>query len=355
MKKGILFLLSILMTVLLLSTLLFGQETTGTIQGTVKDTAGAVVPNASVTIKGVNVGFTRTVQADENGFYQARQLPPGTYTVTIEAVSGFKAQTKENVAVTLGNTTITDFAVGTSVGAVVDVTTDTGTTVDPTETKAQTNISARQIDALPKGTGFTSLLKTTVAVRPEPLGGQFSINGATGPENSFIIDGQETQNYKNGLLNTNNDIPYQALQEIQVKTSGFEAEFGGATGGVINGVTKSGANQFRGEIGMQFSTNKWNARPRDVYSNTTFSSDPSGQLLTYFSQKPDQGVNEYPTALFSGPIIKDKLWFFGIHSPRIVNVQRTTNFITQSGNTFVPTTLSSTLRNLGATTTQTAS
>ncbi len=354
MNKRFFLLLSIITTVLFLNALMFGQETTGEIQGTVKDTAGAVVPNATITIKGVSVGLTRTIQTDDNGSFRARQLPPGSYTVTVEAVSGFAAQTKENVAVTLGNETTLDFAVGTSVGAVVNVTSDNGVMVDPTETKAQSNITQRQIDALPKGTGFTSLLKTTVAVRPEPLGGQFSINGATGPENSFIIDGQETQNYKNGLLNTNNDIPYQALQEIQVKSSGFEAEFGGATGGVINGVTKSGSNQFHGEFGMQLSTNRWNARPRDVYSNTTSSADPTGQLLTYFRQNRDEGVNEYPTALLSGPIIKDKLWFFGIHSPRTVNIQRTTNFIAQSGNTFVPTPLSSTLLNLGATTTQTA-
>src|SRR4030095_14604610 len=112
-------------------------------------------------------------------------------------------------------------------------------------------------------------------VRPEPLGGQFSINGATGPENSFIIDGQETQNYKNGLLNTNNDIPFQALSEIQVKTSGFEAEFGGATGGVINGVTRSGSNEFHGEFGMGFQTQELNARPRPVWLNQLISAGNS--------------------------------------------------------------------------------
>jgi Ca-activated chloride channel family protein len=79
--------------------------------------------------------------------------------------------------------------------------------VDATETKAQSNISARQIDALPKGTGFTSLLRTTASVRPEPLSGQFSINGSTGPENSFIIDGQETANFRKGILNEKDSVP----------------------------------------------------------------------------------------------------------------------------------------------------
>jgi len=156
-------------------------------------------------------------------------------------------------------------------------------------------------------------------------------------------------------LNSNNDIPFQALQEIQVKTSGFEAEFGGATGGVINGVTKSGSNRLRGEFGIAFNSNELNAAPRDVYSNTTLSSSPTGQNLRYFRQNRDQGVNEYPTALLSGPVIKDKLWFFAIHSPRVVNTQRTSNFVTQnSSGAFVPTVFSTALQNLGAQTTQTS-
>jgi len=355
MKKNFAFLFSILLILVCFGATIFAQETTGEISGTVKDASGAVVPNVSITIKGQDVGFTRTIQSDDNGKYQLRQVPPGSYTISTAAVSGFTAQTKQNVGVSIGNASIVDFSLGTSVGAVVNVTEDAGVSVDATETKAQDNISAREIDALPKGTGFSSLLKTTASVRPEPLGGQFSINGATGPENSFMIDGQETQNYKNGLLNTNNDIPFQALQEIQVKTSGFEAEFGGATGGVINGVTKSGSNAFHGEFGMAFNTNELNARPRDVYSNTTLAGAATGQNLTYFRQNRDSGVSEYPTISLGGPIVKDKLWFFGIHSPRVVNTQRTTNFVTQNATgQFLPTTLSSTLLNLGAQTTETA-
>ncbi|HEX8637629.1 MAG TPA: carboxypeptidase-like regulatory domain-containing protein, partial [Pyrinomonadaceae bacterium] len=229
MRKNLKLILLMLSLVSCFALTAFGQETTGELQGTVTDPQGAVVPNATVTIRGVDVGFTRTIQTDDQGFYRARQVPPGTYRVTTAAISGFVEQVKENVQVALGNATTLDFTLGTTVGAVVNVTADAGVIVDPTETKAQDNISAREIESLPKGTGFSSLLRTTAAVRPEPLSGQFSINGATGPENSFIIDGQETQNYKNGLLNSNNDVPFQAIQEIQVKSSGFEAEFGGAT------------------------------------------------------------------------------------------------------------------------------
>lgn len=331
-----------------------GQQTTGEIRGTVKDQQGAVVPNVTITITGVNIGFSRTAQTDANGFYSARQIPPGTFNVTASATAGFAEQTKDDVQVGIGTASSVDFDLSaTNVSAAVTIQ-DSGVAVDATETKSQDNISARQIDALPKGTGFTSLLKTTVAVRPEPLGGQYTINGATGPENSFLIDGQETQNYRNGLLNTNQDIPYQAVQEIQVKTSGFEAEYGGATGGVINAVTKSGSNEFHGEFGIQFSIPKFNAGRRPVQALTlTNQNTATGQILEYFPQERDSGTSEFPTASVGGPVIKDRLWFFAIHSPRYVNTTRTTRYIEGIGTTRRPRVLSAALQALGASNVQT--
>ena len=116
----------------------------------------------------------------------------------------------------------------------------------------------------------------SVAVRPEPLSGQFSINGSTGPENSFLIDGQETQNYRNGLLNTNNDIPYQAVQEIQVKTSGFEAEFGGATG--IAGGTGSGKSTVARNVAQALSTSSVAFIDMDAYYREAAKRVPVGRV-----------------------------------------------------------------------------
>jgi len=349
---------SIFALVAMLGMTVLAQRTSGDIEGTVSDANGEVVPGASVTITGKDVGFNRTVTTDDNGVYKLTQVPPGTYTVMVAETKGFKGQSLET-NIGLNNTTRLDFKLTTSVGAVVDVTAGENI-IDATETKAQTNFQQRQIEALPKGTGFTSLLKLSVAVRPEPLGGQLTINGSTGPENSFMVDGQETQNYKNGLLNTNNDIPFQAVQEIQVKTSGFEAEFGGATGGVVSAVTKSGSNAFHGEAGIAFSTQKLNAGPRPVLAltNSTTATSAStiggtGHFLEYFPQERDSGVNEYPTVSLGGRIIKDKLWFFGIHSPRIVNTTRTTHFVQGFGFTRIPRALSSAVLAAGGTADQT--
>jgi len=203
--------------------------------------------------------------------------------------------------------------------------------VDPTETRVQENITAQEIETLPKGTTFSSLLRTTASTRAEPLSGQFQINGGSGAENSFVIDGQEVSNFRTGALNTNNDIPYQSVQEVQVKSSGFEAEFGGATGGVVSVVTRSGTNDFRGEVGMQFVTSKLNARPRPLLVNTLTGTGETGQVVEYFQPTADRYTNTFPTALVSGPIIKDRAWFFGIYSPQYLVSTRNQQFLSGFG------------------------
>lgn len=327
----------VLSLILCFSAVAFGQ-TTGEIQGFVKDPQGAVVPNVAVTITGVDVGFNRTVNTDGEGFYRASQIPPGRYNIEAAATSGFAGKKQEGVLVTLGNTTTVDLDLSTQqVGAQVTVTADSGVQIDTTETKAQENFTAQRIESLPKGTDFTSVLKASASTRPEPLSGQFQINGGSGAENSFIIDGQSVENFRTGALNTANAIPFQAVQEVQVKASGFEAEFGGATGGVVNVVTKSGTNQFRGEFGLQFSSAKLNGGRRPVLLNSlTAAGGPDLQFTEYLGQNRDSGTDFFPTASFSGPVLKDKLWFYAIYSPRIFNTTRTTNFVTGFGAARVP-------------------
>src|SRR6185369_14438123 len=94
----------------------------------------------------------------------------------------------------------------------------------------------------------------------EPKGAGYQIDGSSGAENTFIVDGQEITNFNTGQLNSNNDLPFGLIQEVQIKTGGFEAEHGGATGGVITLVTKRGGNDFRGDVGMSFQTSKLDAR-----------------------------------------------------------------------------------------------
>lgn len=291
----------------------FGQETTGNIEGTVTDQAGARV--AGVTIVLESQSFRRTVTTNEEGFFRALQLQPGIYRVKAE-VPNFQPFLRENVQVALGRTTPVNIQLAVlGVGAEVIVTGANELPIDPTSSRIQTNLTEEELEMLPKGTNFTSALKAVPSVRPEPSAAGFAIDGATGVENSFIIDGQEVSNFRTGGLNANNNLPFQLVRELQVKNSGFEAEFGGATGGVINVVTKSGGDQFRGEAGIEFSPSTLNATPRRFLG-------PSATDFEYIFPTRDSGTDVFPFASLSGPIIRDRVWFFASATPQFYNSTR---------------------------------
>lgn len=314
------------------------QERAGGIEGTVRDPSGAVVPNAQVTIASsasspgarpdVTIGFNRTVTSDDNGFFRVLEVPPGFYTVTVPASAGFSSATLNNVQVILGKNTPLEInlAVGGQ-NVVVDVTAEGTNTIDPADTKIQTNITAQTAELLPKGTNFSSLLQVAPAVRNEPLSGGFQVDGASGSENTFIIDGQEVTNFRTGSLNNNYNLPFSLVQEVQVKSSGFEAEFGGATGGVINVVTRGGSNDFHGEFGMQFRPSKLQAGPRPFLS-------PLGDG-TYINPRRDGGVDVFPVATFNGPIVRDRIWFFGAYTPQIFEAERTIDRLDPTTGAFI--------------------
>jgi|SRR5688572_23867738 len=317
-----------LVLVLGLTGISFGQETTGTIEGTIKDPSGAVVPGVSVTATGT--GFSRTVTTDNAGFFRIQQVPPGIYTVTTAAISGFGGSTSSNVEVVLGKTT--PLAVSLQAGGVetsVDVTAGNELTIDPTDNKIQTNITARTAELLPKGTNFNSLLKIAPSTRPEPLNGGFQVDGASGSENTFIIDGQEVTHFRTGVLRANDNLPFQLVQEVQIKSSGFEAEFGGATGGVINVVTKGGGNEWHGEFGSQFRPGSWQGQPSKFLRNFR-TIDPDGtfqDIPEYIQPRKDNGTDYFPTANLGGPIVKDRFWFFASFTPQIQKINRTLDYI----------------------------
>ena len=303
-----------------MANLAFGQETTGSIEGTLRDPQGNLVAGVPVTVTGVSVGFSRSTTSTTDGRFVVTQLPPGIYKVTAAAASGFGEQVRETVEVVLGKPTVVDFNLQPAGATGTVVISDTDTPIAMTDNKIQTNITAQVAELLPKGTNFTSLLAVAPAVRNEPLTGGFQIDGASGSENTFIIDGQEVSNFRTGTLTPNNNIPFQFVQDIQVKTSGFEAEFGGATGGVINVVTKSGSNDFHGEFGLSLLPSELQAGPRP-FLTSAFTSGP-----VLFNPERDGGTDQFVTATFSGPIINDRAWFFVSHSPQILKTIRSLTY-----------------------------
>lgn len=187
--------LSFAIALLCLATVAFGQETTGGIEGTVQDPTGAVVPNISVTIvnarsavsgtttTGASAGFRRTLTTGNDGVFRVSQVPPGTYEVITAAGSGFGESRYENVVVAIGK--YTQITIGLKPGGnvtTVDVSASELPPIDVSNNSVQTNINAEKIELLPKGTGFTSLLRTVPGTRPESRTGGFSVDGASGSE-----------------------------------------------------------------------------------------------------------------------------------------------------------------------------
>lgn len=326
---------SALLCVLLLSLVApfaLAQETTGNIEGTVSDATGARVPNATIKVEGA--AFTRTVTSSDDGFFRILQVPPGIYKVTASA-SNFSSAVAESVSVVLGKSTELTFSLKAgSVSEAVTITSDDIARIDPADSKIQTNITTKVIDALPKGTNMTSLLKISPAARPESKSGGFQIDGASGSENAFIIDGQEVNNFRTGVLNTNNNLPFQFVQEIQIKTSGFEAQYGGATGGVVNVVTKGGSNEFHGLVDYQFDLDKLWAGPRPFLQQFRSGTGAAFyQKNDYLRPARDEFANHYPSFALGGPLKRDRAWFFLSYAPQIFNTTRTVNYFTQNNAT----------------------
>lgn len=324
MNKNFKFITLTLSFVLCFAAMAFGQGTSGSIEGTVTDPNGAVVAGATVTAvsTGTTAGFNSTVTTNSDGYFQFPQVPIGTYTLTATG-TGFKTS-KQDVTVVLDKTAnfSPKLEVG-SQGVTVDVTADTAITIDQADTKIDTNITKQVFDALPKGTNFASLLKTAPNVRPEALAGGFQIDGASGSENVFVIDGQEVTNFRTGVLDRNNNLPFELLQEVQIKSTGFEAEYGGATGGVINVVTGGGNDKLRGAFAASFRPQALQGKFRPILS--TFGTNTAGNF-EYFQPNQDGGVDFFPVAQLSGPIVKGKLWFNASYAPQIFETTRRVNY-----------------------------
>lgn len=308
----------------------FGQERTGNIEGIVNDQNNAVLPGADVQITGLDIGFSRNLKTNDDGSFRLLQVPPGRYRITVNS-TGFQNATSE-VVVSLGQTAAINFSLKVSSSTVtVDVTAAEVANIDTENNKIQTNISDRQIELTPKANiNFSSVLRVSPAVREEPLGAGFQIDGASGAENTFIVDGLEVTNFRTGQLRNVQNVSNDIVGEVQVKTSGFEAEYGGATGGVINVVTRGGSNQFHGNFGAQFNVDRLDADTRPILRGLSDSLQyivPGRTNTSTFLNPPDdEFTNFFPTANLSGPIIKDRLWFFGSIAPQFFNTNRTTVF-----------------------------
>lgn len=274
------------------------QTTTSTIEGTVTDANGAVIAGSEVKAKGTTLSSERSTTTNAEGFYRFTALPAGAYTLTVSG-AGFATSTS-NIELTLNRVVTFDvkLQVG-AVGAVVNVSTDVLPLLERNASATGTTITPRQITELPvNGRNYLDLLQLVpgVAINRQANPGSDNSNPVLGERsgnNNFLIDGQPNKDTVNGGPAA--QFNQETIAEFQVLTTGYKAEFGQASGATVNVITKSGGNGYHG-VGSLFHRNDgFDA----VNSLDETKKDPSR-------------VRRFDYSLaFGGPVIKDKVFFFG--------------------------------------------
>src|SRR6188768_2933440 len=246
-----------LMLIAALAAPAWAQEQRGSVEGFVKDASGAVLPGATVEAASP-AGVVHSAVADGVGAFRFPSLPPGTYKLTA-TLQGFQSRSVDEVHVYLGQIKKVDFALPVSgVTETVTVTAESPM-IDVRQSSRATNIRAEQVELLPNGRDFTTLVTQAPGANQESKLGGLSIDGASAGENRYIIDGIETTNLQSGTSGKNVIVDF--IEEVQVKSSGYTAEFGGATGGVINVLTKSGTNDWHGSMLFNWESSRLQGEP----------------------------------------------------------------------------------------------
>lgn len=254
------------------------QVSTGAINGTVRDASGAVIPQAAVALKNVATGVMRTTRTNDAGIYALLDIPPGRYTLAVSRL-GFVTATETNLLVQVNQTTSYDFKlqVGTSQQEVT--VSATAATVETSTAELGTAVQTREVNDLPlNGRNFTELLSLTPGVSPintsqsngfmaNPVGAFTfpSVNGQTNRSNFYFLDGINNQNDYASAYAVSPVV--DDIQEFKVQSHNDTAQFGGALGGIINVVTKSGTNQFHGSLWEFLRNNAFDAR-NPFFANT---------------------------------------------------------------------------------------
>ncbi|MES2834612.1 MAG: TonB-dependent receptor [Pseudomonadota bacterium] len=276
----------------------------GAVSGTVANQAGTPISGASVTLQSVSQGFSRTYSTDASGSFRAVALPPGQYEATVNA-SGFNSLV-ETLNVNAGGTTSFTFTVGSSDAAsdvdeiVVVGVRQAVSEFDATTTGLTVNVEelSRNIP-IARDASSVALLAPGVTASDGAFGNIPTIGGASAGENTYFINGLNITKFRD--FTGSSIVPFEFYQTLETKTGGYSSEFGRGTGGVLNGTTKSGGNEW--EFGL---TAYWS--PDSMRSDS-----PN----TYLAQNnfDETSATDYIFD-FGGPIIQDRLFIFGLYNFR---------------------------------------
>ncbi len=311
--------LGALVAALLLALPAAAQETRGAIEGLVKDAQGAAIPGATIEATSGG-GLTVNATTDSGGHYRFPSLPPGKYAVSA-TMTGFSSAKVQDVRLALGQTLSVDLTLTVAgVTETIEVTVE-APLIDVKGSARAANLRDEALTKVPRGRDFTTIATQAPGANNEntKLGG-LSIDGASAGENRYIIDGAETTNLRSGT--SGKVLITDFVEEVQVKSSGYAAEFGGATGGVINALTKGGTNAWRGSAFTYFSGDALDSEPSPTLRLVPTNSN-AAEYVTYSKDNYDRWE---PGFTLGGPLVRDKVWFFAGYNPSFRPLERTVTF-----------------------------
>ncbi|HEY3162464.1 MAG TPA: TonB-dependent receptor [Vicinamibacterales bacterium] len=298
--------------VLALTGLAYAQGTTGTISGRIVDPQGLAVPGVTITVTGAQ--GAKTAVTDGSGRFSVPFLTPGTYAIKAE-LQGFKSIEQKDIVVRLEQTV--DLPLTMQVGGLTETVEVTGASpvVDTQTTTAGANLDSAMLSRLPVGRSLAETLYVAPGVSSGGGTGTAnpSIGGGSGLENQYVVDGVNISSTGFGSLGSysrvaalgslGNGVTFDFIKEVQVKTAGYEAEFGQSTGGVVNVVTKSGTNEVHGTLFGYSRPNQLESKYKQIHT-------ANGWVNTTGTTLSDFGAE------VGGPAVRNHLFFFGAIDPQ---------------------------------------
>jgi len=280
---------------LLLGTSSAVAQTTGRIDGRVIDEEGSALPGVTVTVASSSLQGQRLTVTGNDGGFRFLALPPGAYAIKA-ALEGFATLQQEAVQVGLDRTVTLEFTMSSSFEDVMTIS-GAAPIIDVTSTTGGANFSEQLFEDLPVSRSFQGLAFAAPGVVGGGLTNSPSIGGASAAENRYVVDGLDSTDPAFGTSGTS--VPFEFIKEVEIKTGGYEAEYGGALGGVLNVITKSGGNDLEGDVFAYYNDDGLQAEAKPTKS--------LGRTLGYTAY--DFG------AAVGGALMKDKLWFFAALNP----------------------------------------
>ncbi|HAV41384.1 MAG TPA: hypothetical protein DCW97_03115, partial [Acidobacteria bacterium] len=294
-------------------------------------------PLPGVTVEATSprlVGKAATV-TDSNGTFRLMALPSGTYEVTFN-LPGFKKLIRKEIYLELSQTLVLNVTMEPA--AIEEEVTVVGQSplIDVKSTVKGQVMTKETFLTLPRGRTFASLINVMPGVQSESIAGGFSMDGATGAENMWYLDGADITNLHYGTKGQN--VVLELLDEVKVVASGYNAEFGGSMGGVVNVITRSGGNTFHGDVMAFYENNKtyMQGKSRDYLRQNPYNDDlyeyvNSDDLYFDGGKKRDPYYRVEGVFSLGGYILKDKLWFFGSINPIYSQTEALRDFNTRQG------------------------